>query len=199
MDTLIILASGSRTRHELLLNAGVKTEVVLPKVDEDAIKAGLQLEGASPREVADTLAEAKAKKVSGKYPDALVLGCDQVLDFKGTVFSKACDVDQARSQLMALRGQRHMLLSAAVICQAAKPIWRHVGVARLQMKDFSEDYLDDYLSRNWESVRDSVGCYKLEAEGIRLFSKVDGDYFTILGLPLIELLAYLTVRGEIKG
>jgi septum formation protein len=195
----LILASGSEIRRQLLSNAGVPFTVQKARVDEIMIRESLEAEQAKPRDIADTLAEMKALKVSEKNPGAMVLGCDQVLELDGKILSKPRDMEEARAQLLALRGQRHMLLSAAVICEDGKPIWRHIGQVRLRMRSFSDAYLDDYLTRNWPGIGDSVGGYKLEEEGIRLFSRVDGDYFNVLGLPLLELLAYLTVRGDIPG
>lgn len=193
----LILASGSEIRAGLLRNAGVPVEIRPARIDEPSIRASLGAEGASPRDQADALAEFKAMRVSRKAPGRLVLGCDQVLDHDGRILSKPDSPEAAREQLRRLRGARHMLLSAAVICRDGEPLWRHVGVARLTMRDFSDAYLEDYLARNWESIRHSVGGYKLEEEGIRLFSRVEGDYFTILGLPLLELLGYLTARREL--
>ncbi len=197
MTAPLILASGSEIRAQLLSNANVGYEIVKARVDEEMIKRSLQAEGATPRDVADALAEAKARKISLKRPEALVLGCDQVLDFNGTIFSKPQSVDDARNQLMLLRGQRHMLLSAAVLYQNGEPVWRYVGVVRLFMRQFSNGFLEDYLDRNFDSIRHSVGGYKLEEEGVRLFEKVDGDYFTVLGMPLVEILSYLTTRGDL--
>ncbi len=199
MTDPVILASGSEIRATLLRNAGVPFSTVVARVDEEAIRAALELEEASPRDIADTLAEAKARKVSQKNPGAYVIGCDQVLDFDGRILSKPTDPVEGLAQLQAMRGKTHRLLSAAVIYKDGEPIWRHVGTVRLTMRDVSDAYLDDYMTRNWDSVRWSVGCYKLEEEGVRLMSKVEGDYFSVLGLPLIELLNYLTLRGVLTA
>ena len=199
MTDQIILASGSEIRQTLLRNANIPFESVLPRVDEEMIKMSLQAEEAHPRDIADALAEAKARKVSQKNPGKLVIGCDQVLDFDGQVLSKPESPDEARAQLKAMRGKTHRLLSAAVIYKDAEPLWRHVGVVRLTMRDFSDAYLDDYVERNWDSIRWSVGAYKIEEEGIRLMARTEGDYFTILGLPMVELVNYLIVRGVLDA
>lgn len=199
MSDRTILASGSRIRQELLENAGVDFEVVVPKVDEETVKASLLEEGASARDIADGLAELKAARVSRQRPSALVIGCDQVLSVDEGILSKPETKEDARAQLQRLRNRGHSLLSAAVVYEGGRPVWRHVGEARLRMRDFSDGYLDEYLARNWESVRHSVGAYKLEEEGVRLFSRIDGDYFTILGLPLLPLLSYLTLRGTLPA
>lgn len=198
MNQPLILASGSKIRAELLRNAAVPFEVLTAPVDEEMIRQSLEAEGTRPRDIADSLAEAKAQRVSAKVPGALVLGCDQVLDFEGEVFSKPKDKDDAREQLQRLRNNRHSLLSAAVIYEDNKPVWRHVGIVRLRMRDFSDDFLESYIDRNWDHIQHTVGCYQLESEGVRLFTRVEGDYFTVLGLPLLELLAYLTLRGDLK-
>lgn len=195
----VILASGSAIRATLLRSAGLEIETAQPRVDEEAIRAALEAEGASPRGVADTLAEMKARKVSERNPGALVIGCDQVLDLEGRVLSKPESEASARAQLLDLRGKSHRLLSAAVVVENGKPLWRHVGTARLTMREFSPDYLDAYLARNWPEIGASVGSYQLESEGVRLFSRIEGDYFTILGLPLIELLTWLSIRGDIAA
>lgn len=194
---MIVLASASEIRLTLLQAANVAASARPARIDEESIRASLEAEGASPRDLADTLAEMKARKIAEKDPSALVLGCDQVLEMKGRVFAKPETPEVARAQLLDLRGQTHKLLSAAVLYENAKPVWRFVGEARLTMRDFSDAYLDDYLSRNWDSIRHAVGCYKLEEEGVRLFSSIQGDHFTILGLPLMPLLSYLGVRGFI--
>ena len=197
MSHALILASGSEIRATLLRNAGLEVEAVPARIDEDAIKAGMLAEGAKPHDVADALAEHKARRVSAKHPEAFVLGCDQIAEVMGKLLSKPETPAEARDQLRELSNHTHKLLSAAVICFAGQPIWRHVGVVRLTMRDLSGAYIDDYVARNWESIRHSVGGYKLEEEGVRLFSRIDGDYFTVLGLPLTDLLSYLIDRGEL--
>ena len=197
MTRPLILASASEIRLQLLRRAGLEVTSFPARVDEEAIRRSLEAESASPRDIADALAEVKARKLADKNPDALVLGCDQVLAFKGRVFGKPDTQDEARAQLHILRGQTHQLLSALVLYDQAKPIWRHVGQARLTMLPVSDAYVDAYLARNWNSARHSVGAYKLEEEGVRLFSAIEGDYFTILGLPLLPLLGYLGQRGFI--
>lgn len=199
MSRPLILASASQIRLDLLTAAGIQATALPARVDEQAIRLALAAEDANPRDVADMLAETKARKIADKNPDALVLGCDQVLEFRGAVWGKPETMDEAREQLLALRGKTHRLLSAAVLYDRAEPIWRHVGTVRLTMRDFSDAYLDAYLARNWPRLADSVGGYKLEQEGSRLFATIDGDYFTVLGLPLLPLLGYLGQRGFIDA
>lgn len=199
MPTQLILASGSQIRANMLSNAGIEFTIQKPRVDEESIKAALIAEGEPSRDVADALAEYKARRVSQRNPKALSLGCDQVLDFKGEIFDKPTSEDDAKSQLRALSGQRHQLLSAAVIYLDGKPLWRHVGVVRLQMRDISDDFLDAYIKRNWDEIRHCVGAYQLEKEGVRLFTRIEGDYFNVLGLPLLEVLSFLTLRGDLPS
>ena len=199
MTPRLILASQSPIRARLLAQAGIHAEALPARIDEDAIRTALEAEAATSRDIADTLAEMKARKLAERNPDAVVIGCDQVLEFRKTVYGKPETQAQARDQLRTLRGQTHRLLSAVVVYDRAEPVWRHVGEVRLTMRDFSDAFLDDYLSRNWESLRESVGGYKLEEEGVRLFSAVEGDYFTVLGLPLLPLLAWLGQRGYIAS
>lgn len=197
MTIQIILASGSAIRSQMLRQAAVPHEVQVARVDEEMIKSSLIAEGAPPRDIADALAELKASKVSDKNPGALVIGCDQVLDHKGALLNKPETPAEALAQLKSLRGDRHTLLSAAVIYENSKPLWRHIGQVRLRMRDVSDAYLEDYVHRNWESIRHAVGAYKLEEEGVRLFSHIEGDYFNVLGMPLLEILNYLALRGDI--
>ena len=193
----MILASSSPIRLQMLRAAGLTVDAIAPRVDEATIRDALVAEGAHPRDIADTLAEMKARKVAEKHSDALVLGCDQVLALDRQTFAKPETPDQARAQLRQLRGQSHKLLSAIVAYENAEPVWRHVAEARLTMHAISDSYLDDYVTRTWDSIRHSVGCYKIEEEGVRLFSAITGDHFTILGLPLLPLLAWAGTRGMI--
>ena len=197
MTVRIILASQSAIRRTLLQNAGIACDVQPARVDEEAVKSALLAEGATPRDVADALAEMKARKISERYPDALVIGCDQVLALDERILSKPETPDDARDQLMTMRGKTHRLMSAAVICQGGAPVWRHVGVVQIQMRDVSNDYLDDYIARNWDSICNSVSAYKLEEEGVRLIQRITGDHFHVMGLPLIEVISYLAARGEL--
>ena len=197
--TVLILASGSETRATLLRNAGLEISVQPARIDEENLRLSLQADGATTADLADALAEHKALKVSQKNAEGLVLGCDQILDLDGKVMTKPDSRDHARTQLLHLRGQTHCLLSAAVLYHQGKPVWRHTAVARLTMRSFSDAFLERYLHENWQDIRHSVGCYQLEGPGIRLFSRIEGDYFGILGLPLLELLNVLTLRKDIDG
>lgn len=197
MTALLILASASEARADLLRHAGVTIRIAPAQVDEDEIKIALRAEGAPARDQANILAEMKALAVSRSHPGILVLGADQILDLAGRSFDKPVNRAEARAHLLALRGQRHDLLSAAVIAKDGKPIWRHIGRARLQMRPFTEAFLDDYLDQMGEAVTKTVGGYMLEGLGAQLFARVDGDYFTILGLPLIETLGYLRLQGHL--
>jgi len=193
----LTLASASHIRATMLRNAGLNFSVHHGRVDEVALAAALTADGAGAQDIADALAEAKARKISARAPGSLVIGADQTLECDGRVLSKPASPDDADGQLQFLSGKTHRLFAAAVVCENGAPIWRHTGTARLTMRDLSTEYRADYLARNWDDIRHCVGCYRIEAEGIRLFSRVDGDFFHILGLPLIELLTWLGIRGDI--
>jgi septum formation protein len=199
MSATFILASGSRTRAQVLRQAGLLFDIDSPRLDETAIKQALLAEDAQPRDIADALAEAKARRVANRHPDMRVLGCDQVLAVDHEVLSKPSTVAEAEDQLLRLRGRTHHLLSAAVLYQGGEPVWRHVAVVRLTMRAFSDDYLAGYLQRNWPGVSDAVGGYKIEEEGVRLFSRIEGSHFAILGLPLIAFLDHLALTGAIDA
>lgn len=195
MAAPVILASRSEARAELLRQAGIDLEILAAPIDEEAVKAGLRAEGAAARDVADALAEFKARRVGARHPDRVVLGADQVLVCEGRSFDKPRDLAEARAHLEFLRGRTHELLSAAVIYEGGVPVWRHIGRARLTMRPFSEAFLEAYLERHGVDLLTTVGAYKLEAGGSQLFSQVQGDYFSVLGLPLLEVLGFLRTRG----
>ena len=199
MNPPLVLASGSSIRAQMLRSAGLSFAVDSPRIDEEAIRAALLAEEAGPRDIADALAETKARRIAAKHPGARVLGCDQVLDLEREILSKPGTRAEAAEQLRRLRGRTHRLLSAAVLYEAGEPVWRHVGTARLTMRDFSDGFLDRYLDRTWPGIGESVGGYKLEEEGVRLFSRIEGDHFTILGLPLLELLNHFALTGAIDA
>ncbi|MBR2690960.1 MAG: Maf-like protein [Aquamicrobium sp.] len=199
MAEKIILASGSPFRLAMLKNAGIDVEAVPAKVDERALEAPLKDSGASPEDVAAILAEAKATEVSERLPGALVLGCDQTLSLGDEVFHKPTDMEGARRHLLALSGKTHQLNSAAVLVRDGAVLWRHVGVANLTMRKLDPAFIGRHLARVGAKALSSVGAYQIEGEGIQLFEKVEGDHFTIVGLPLLPLLTELRSLGAIDG
>jgi septum formation protein len=190
----LILASGSAARRQMLEVAGLGFEVEAPRVDEEAAKASLRAGGLKPRDQADALAELKALSVSRQRPE-FVIGADQMLALGGEVFDKPKSVAEAREHLLRLRGQSHELITAAVVAREGAVIWRHIDTPKLKMRAFSDAFLDDYVARAGDDVLRSVGAYQLEGLGAQLFERVEGDYFSVLGLPLLPLLAFLREHG----
>jgi septum formation protein len=194
----VILASTSAARRSLLAAAGIHVRCLAPGVDEAAIKAALREEGADAQRVAITLAEAKAAGIAAAHPDALVIGADQMLDCDGAWFDKPADRQAARRQLVTLRGRTHGLVTAVAVAGDGHVLWRHADWARLAMRDFTDAFLDSYLEQAGDAALCSVGGYQLEGLGIQLFDDIRGDYFTILGLPMLPLLSFLRSRGMVS-
>lgn len=194
----LILASGSAIRRDIMTGAGLDFEVIIKPIDEAAIKDAMLSDGARPREVADALAEAKALRVSRNEP-GLVIGADQVMVMDGALFDKPVSIEAARDRLIAMRGQRHELVGSVVVAKDGAPVWRYVSETKLWMRDFSDEFLEDYLVREGDLVTKSVGAYRFEGPGAQLFSRVEGDFFSILGLSLLPLLQYLRDCGAIAA
>lgn len=194
----VILASGSAIRRQLMMDAGLTFEVISKPVDESAIKNSMLAESARLRDIADALAEAKAIRVS-RLESGLVIGADQIMVMDHTLFDKPKSIDEARVRLKLMRGKTHYLIGAVVICENGIPVWRHLAKTTLTMRDFSDEFLEGYLKKEGEFVTKSVGAYRFEGPGAQLFSKVDGDFFSILGLPLLPVMDYLRVRGAIAS
>jgi septum formation protein len=192
--TRIVLASQSAPRAAILAGAGLTFEAVASGVDEAPLKAASQAEGAAPRVVARRLAAAKAQAVSRTQPDAFVIGADQTLELDGALYDKVDSLAEARTRLQLLRGREHELHSALAVAKGGRVVWRFTESPRLTVRDFSDAWLDGYLARGGETLLGSVGCYLLEGEGAQLFERIWGDYFAVLGLPLLPLLGFL--RGE---
>jgi len=199
MTSTLILASSSPFRRTLMENAGLAFEAHTAQIDERAIEAPLEKNGASPDDVALVLARAKAREVSGRFPGALVIGSDQTMSLGDIVFHKPKDMADAANHLTMLSGQTHRLNSAIALCRDGELLWDHVAHASLTMRVLSGGFIDQHLQRVGNKALSSVGAYQLEGEGIQLFEKIDGDYFTIIGLPLLPLLAKLRELGSIDG
>jgi nucleoside triphosphate pyrophosphatase len=195
----VVLASKSAARAAMLAAAGVPFATTDAGVDETALKAELLAKGASAREVAVRLADAKACAASAARPGALVVGADQTLELDGRLCDKACDLAGARARLLALRDRPHRLHSAVAAAEGGEVVWRVVESSGLTMRAFSDAFLDGYLAREAGALLGSVGCYRLEGEGAQLFARIEGDYFAILGLPLLPVLAMLRQRGALAA
>lgn len=195
---MIVLASTSASRRAMLSAAGVLHEALPAHVDEEAVKAGMA--GAAPRDLADALAELKAIKISQRVPGTLVLGCDSVVAIEdGTLLDKPVDRADAHTHLSAMSGKRHDLWSAAVIAENGRPVWRHVERARMVVRPLSDRFIADYLDAEWPAISGCVGCYRVEGPGVQLFSRIEGSHYTILGMPLLNILDYLRTRGVLTS
>jgi septum formation protein len=190
---MLILASQSASRTAMLSAAGVPFIAEPAYADEAALKAAMA--GARPRDLADALAELKALKVSARHPGALVLGSDSlaVLD-DGSVLDKPATRDEARDHLRRMSGRHHDLVSAAVIAEGGRPVWRVVDAARIVVRPLSDPFIETYLDAEWPAIAGCVGCYRIEGPGVQLFAKVSGSQFTVLGMPLLPVLDYLRTR-----
>ena len=194
----LVLASGSQARARMLRDAGVEIEIAVAAIDETELMRGFRAEGLASVGVAEALAELKAQRVSAKFPGRLVLGADQMLDCAGIWFEKPGDLAAARRHLLALRGRMHRLISSAVLVKDGTRLWHHTAAAELTMRDFTEGFLDAYLAVAGDTVLASVGAYQLEGLGAQLVARIEGDFFTILGLPLLAVLDILREQGMLK-
>ncbi len=199
MSDAIVLASGSPFRRKMLEDAGLEIEVEKPQIDERAVEAAVANSGVGPEDLALILAEAKALEVSQDRPGALVIGTDQTLSLGDEVLHKPRDMEEARRRLLALSGKTHQLNSAVVLMRDGEVLWRHVGVARLMMRELDPGFIGRHLSHVGEKALSSVGAYQIEGEGIQLFETIEGDHFTIVGMPLLPLLAKLREMQAIDG
>jgi septum formation protein len=194
----LVLASQSASRRAMLSAAGVAFDATFAGVDEDAAKAALR--HLAPRDLADALAELKAVKVSARMPGHLVLGSDSMVVLEdGTILDKPVDRADAAAHLRAMSGKRHDLWSAAVIAENAQPIWRHVERAKMHVRPLSDAFIETYLDAEWPAIAGCVGCYRIEGPGAQLFTRIEGSQFTVLGMPLLNVLDFLRVRGELPA
>jgi septum formation protein len=196
----LVLASQSASRRAMLDAAGVPYEAVAAQVDEDAAKMSLLAAQVAPRDLADALAELKALKVSGLIPNALVLGGDSVVALAdGSLLDKPVSREDAAQHLRHMSGATHDIYSAAVIAEGGRPVWRHVDRARLMVRSLSEEFIEQYLDMEWPAIAGCVGCFRIEGPGVQLFAGVQGSHFTILGMPLLQILDFLRVRGVLTS
>jgi septum formation protein len=195
----LVLASASATRSALLEAAGLRFEAHAARIDEEAVKRAARAEAADVADTAVNLADLKARRVARAEPDALVIGCDQMLECDGAWFDKPPDRDAARLQLQALRGRRHTLVTAVLCRRDGRRVWQHVARPRLTMRPFSDAFLDTYLDAEGAHVTQSVGAYRLEGLGVHLFDRIEGEHAAILGLPLLPLLGFLRQAGVLAA
>ncbi len=199
MPADLVLASASPFRRQLLENAGISFRAVPAEIDERAVEAPLARAGGSPEDIALVLAEAKAMEVSGRYPGALVIGSDQTLSLGDEVLHKVDTMEEARKRLLLLSGKTHHLNAAIALARDGETVWRHVSVASLTMRSLDPGFVGRHLSQAGDTVLSSVGAYQIEGVGIQLFETIEGDTFTIMGLPLLPLLRQLREMEEIDG
>ncbi|MDG1522350.1 MAG: Maf family protein [Hellea sp.] len=192
----IILASGSPTRKQILEDSGVIFEVVVRPIDEASIKSAMIQEGASKLSIVSTLAELKSIKVSSETP-GLVIGADQIMVFDGAIYDKPKTIEEARTRLMAIRNQTHYLMGSVVVSEGGVSVWRHSSKVELKARSFTDKFIDNYINQEGEALLQTVGAYRFEKRGSQLFSSVKGDFFSVLGLPLLPLLDYLRTRNAI--
>jgi len=195
----LILASASASRATMLRHAGLDFDIRPARVDEDEIKLSLKADGASLRDTATALAELKAHRISAAEPADFIIAADSMVACDGRWYDKPRDIDEARAHLQSLRGKTHELVSAVALARGGSVIWRHAETAKLTMRDFSDAFLDAYLAQAGEAVLSCVGCYQLEGLGAQLFSRIQGDHFTILGLPLLPLLDILRENKVLRS
>ncbi|MET4663202.1 nucleoside triphosphate pyrophosphatase [Sphingomonas sp. PvP056] len=192
----VVLASQSASRRAMLAAAAIPFTAVSASVDEESAKAALLAEGLAPRDMADALAELKAVKVSARDGQALVLGCDSVVVLDdGSMLDKPRSREEAGAHLARMSGKRHDLVSAAVIAEGGRPVWRVVDRAKMHVRTLSDAFIQTYLDQEWPEIAGCVGCYRIEGPGAQLFTRIEGSQFTVLGLPLLQVLDYLRVRG----
>ena len=199
MTDTLILASQSASRRAMLTAAGVAHRALPAHADEAALTDALLAEGQKPRAIADALAELKALHISLLHPQTLVIGSDSMIDADGRLLDKPVSREDAKQYLESFSGKTMRLTSAVVVAEGGRPVWRHVDEAKLMVRRLSPDFIDAYLDAEWPAIAGCVGCFRIEAMGIQLFERIDGDHFTILGMPLLPLLAYLRQRGALAA
>ena len=195
MSSKIVLASSSRIRSQMLTNAGIPHESIKTCIDEDAAKSKLLSNKKTHYKIAEQLAKIKAEKVTMQRPQSYVIGCDQILSFKGKLYSKPKNKLILRNQLREMSGKTHKLISAAVVYKDMKFIWSHAGSVKLSMRTLPDSVIEKYVETNWGEIKYCTGGYEIESKGVQLIEKIDGDFFTILGMPLLEVISFFKESG----